>query len=293
MFLCGNHELGRCPTPSTRNAAVTQQHHTGRSSRGHGGVRPRDSSSAGGASSCTAQHQSVLGPAGGLASALLRRSHAPRQPVLARAEGRPDAPGGGKMLGRPSSFRVRRTAVQVVRSGRDRDTDQVHCGVHPAMLIPDPVTCTHVTRTAPPLAWHAYARAPAKVQRLHAIAMVCRLECMARAATHSPLPLHTQVTLLQPEELREGETCDKLLVYCPGTDGTGQAILPQVPGLRSLGFDVWCGPRALSVCAHTLGAWGRACACVRMCLCGGGGASARKPAVWPRRVQPHRPDECK
>ena len=57
-------------------------------------------------------------------------------------------------------------------------------------------------------------------------------------AAHCPRTL-TQVQLLQPSELSDEENTDKLLVYFPGTDGTGQAILPQVAGLRRQGYDVW------------------------------------------------------
>ena len=32
-----------------------------------------------------------------------------------------------------------------------------------------------------------------------------------------------------------------LLVYIPGSDGTGNSIAPQLPGLTAAGFDVRCG----------------------------------------------------
>ncbi|KAG2447181.1 hypothetical protein HYH02_007924 [Chlamydomonas schloesseri] len=49
-----------------------------------------------------------------------------------------------------------------------------------------------------------------------------------------------RVQLIQPTGVARAEDCDKLLVYLPGTDGTGQAILPQIPALRSQGYDTWC-----------------------------------------------------
>ncbi|GLC71454.1 hypothetical protein PLESTF_001117600 [Pleodorina starrii] len=49
-----------------------------------------------------------------------------------------------------------------------------------------------------------------------------------------------QVQLIKPSEAEDDARHDNLLVYLPGTDGTGQAILPQVPGLNSLSYDVWC-----------------------------------------------------
>eukprot|EP00198_Chlamydomonas_reinhardtii_P000144 XP_001689479.1 acetyltransferase/acyltransferase [Chlamydomonas reinhardtii] len=55
-----------------------------------------------------------------------------------------------------------------------------------------------------------------------------------------PPPPPPQVQLIQPTGVARSEDCDKLLVYLPGTDGTGQAILPQIPALRSQGYDTWC-----------------------------------------------------
>ncbi|KAI8467052.1 MAG: hypothetical protein J3K34DRAFT_472042 [Monoraphidium minutum] len=48
-----------------------------------------------------------------------------------------------------------------------------------------------------------------------------------------------QVRLLHPVKMEDAEQ-RPLLVYLPGTDGTGQAILPQVPNLIKAGFDVRC-----------------------------------------------------
>ncbi|KXZ48759.1 hypothetical protein GPECTOR_25g343 [Gonium pectorale] len=53
-----------------------------------------------------------------------------------------------------------------------------------------------------------------------------------------PVLAGLQVQLIQPTDVEDSEACDKLLVYLPGTDGTGQAILPQIPSLRRLGYDV-------------------------------------------------------
>ncbi|KAJ9531873.1 hypothetical protein QJQ45_022012, partial [Haematococcus lacustris] len=47
-----------------------------------------------------------------------------------------------------------------------------------------------------------------------------------------------QLRLIHPAD-PPGPT-NKLLVYLPGTDGTGQAVLPQIPGLHAAGFDVYC-----------------------------------------------------
>lgn len=41
--------------------------------------------------------------------------------------------------------------------------------------------------------------------------------------------------LIQPSKFNED---GPLLVYLPGTDGTGNAIAPQLPGLVEAGFDV-------------------------------------------------------
>ncbi|GIL73806.1 hypothetical protein Vretimale_5333 [Volvox reticuliferus] len=49
-----------------------------------------------------------------------------------------------------------------------------------------------------------------------------------------------KVQLIKPTESGSQKSYDKLLVYLPGTDGTGQAILPQIPALHGLGYDVWC-----------------------------------------------------
>ncbi|GLI61318.1 hypothetical protein VaNZ11_003674 [Volvox africanus] len=49
-----------------------------------------------------------------------------------------------------------------------------------------------------------------------------------------------KVQLIRPTESQSQASYDKVLVYLPGTDGTGQAILPQIPALQSLGYDVWC-----------------------------------------------------
>ncbi|EFJ42301.1 hypothetical protein VOLCADRAFT_107348 [Volvox carteri f. nagariensis] len=52
--------------------------------------------------------------------------------------------------------------------------------------------------------------------------------------------LDMEIQLIKPTGATSEESYGKLLVYLPGTDGTGQAILPQIPALHGLGYDVWC-----------------------------------------------------
>lgn len=47
-----------------------------------------------------------------------------------------------------------------------------------------------------------------------------------------------QVRLLRPPIDHQERPDKPLLVYLPGTDGTGQSLLPQLPGLLDLGYDV-------------------------------------------------------
>ena len=51
------------------------------------------------------------------------------------------------------------------------------------------------------------------------------------------LHLCVQITLTQPVAVEPAEG-RPLLVYLPGTDGTGNAIAPQLPGLVGAGFDI-------------------------------------------------------
>ncbi|KAK9823578.1 hypothetical protein WJX72_003968 [[Myrmecia] bisecta] len=55
-------------------------------------------------------------------------------------------------------------------------------------------------------------------------------------ASSAPQP---QVSLLQPVPV-DASASKPLLVYFSGTDGTGNAIAPQLPGLIAAGFDVRC-----------------------------------------------------
>ncbi|KAG2493697.1 hypothetical protein HYH03_008211 [Edaphochlamys debaryana] len=61
------------------------------------------------------------------------------------------------------------------------------------------------------------------------------------SSTAAPPSSTFKVQLLRPD----GPPCpdagaSRLLVYLPGTDGTGQAIVPHIATLRSMGYDVWC-----------------------------------------------------
>lgn len=46
-----------------------------------------------------------------------------------------------------------------------------------------------------------------------------------------------QIQLLHPVKVADADT-RPLLVFLPGTDGTGQAITPQLPGLLAAGYDI-------------------------------------------------------
>ncbi|KAF5826101.1 hypothetical protein DUNSADRAFT_4851, partial [Dunaliella salina] len=48
---------------------------------------------------------------------------------------------------------------------------------------------------------------------------------------------NSQLRLIRP--CSNPAPVDKLLVYLPGTDGTGQSIQPQIAALRATGFDVY------------------------------------------------------
>ena len=86
---------------------------------------------------------------------------------------------------------------------------------------------------------------------------------------HMLSPIHpslalSQVQLLNPVATeRLGQL--PLLVYCPGSDGTGNSIAPQLPGLTAAGFDVRCRPRYSS--CKRMHAGGRL---LRICLAGNG-----------------------
>ncbi|PNW88163.1 hypothetical protein CHLRE_01g017100v5 [Chlamydomonas reinhardtii] len=79
---------------------------------------------------------------------------------------------------------------------------------------------------------------PAPRSRVHA-PVVARSSASPLGGILGPSPTF-RVQLIQPTGVARSEDCDKLLVYLPGTDGTGQAILPQIPALRSQGYDTWC-----------------------------------------------------
>jgi hypothetical protein len=63
-----------------------------------------------------------------------------------------------------------------------------------------------------------------------------------RQAAPAPLPkLLRPVAVAEPSER-------PLLVYFPGSDGTGCSIAPQLQGLLDAGWDVRCALRAARVC---------------------------------------------
>ncbi|KAG2444441.1 hypothetical protein HXX76_001194 [Chlamydomonas incerta] len=84
----------------------------------------------------------------------------------------------------------------------------------------------------------AHAPAPRRLGHL-AASVVARSSASPLGGILGPPPTF-RVQLIQPTGVARSEDCDKLLVYLPGTDGTGQAILPQIPALRSQGYDTWC-----------------------------------------------------
>eukprot|EP00882_Tetradesmus_deserticola_P016877 GHRQ01018054.1.p1 GENE.GHRQ01018054.1~~GHRQ01018054.1.p1 ORF type:complete len:210 (+),score=17.74 GHRQ01018054.1:431-1060(+) len=55
------------------------------------------------------------------------------------------------------------------------------------------------------------------------------------ASTSSPF----KIKLMHPVKVADADE-RPLLVFLPGTDGTGQAITPQLPGLLDAGYDVRC-----------------------------------------------------
>lgn len=58
-----------------------------------------------------------------------------------------------------------------------------------------------------------------------------------------------QLILLRPVQLAAPSNDHPLLVYLPGSDGTGASVTPQLPSLYAAGFDV---RRAATVLARWL-----------------------------------------
>ena len=83
--------------------------------------------------------------------------------------------------------------------------------------------------------------------RIHQRTMPGHISLVPATPAHHPLvrPLLTlsrvpQLILLRPVQLAAPSGDRPLLLYLPGSDGTGASVTPQLPGLMEAGFDIRC-----------------------------------------------------